>query len=222
MVCGGVERGVNLYDLVCDLPEIVRLARAHGARVLVDDAHSTGVLGETGAGTSEHFGLKGRVDLELGTFSKALAGVGGYVCASEEVVDYLRFYAHSYVFAAAFPAHVAAGLVASLDVLEREPERLDRLRSNVATLRRSLVEAGFRLGPSAGAILPVEIGGQDLALRLGRVVRRRGLFCQTVVFPGVSRGEERLRLSVSSSHTAEDLVLAARILRESGEEAGVT
>lgn len=216
-----VDGVFSMHGDVCDLPEIVRLAKAYGARVMVDDAHATGVLGATGSGTAEHFGLKGQVDLELGTMSKTLAGMGGFVVGDEEVIDYLRFYANSYVFAANIPPGVAAGLIASLDVMESEPERLRQLWDNIRTLRTLLAEAGFDLERSESAILPLVIGDDRRAMEMGRAVRRRGLFCQTVVFPGVSLGDARLRISVTSEHTAADLEEAAGIFVEAGRETGV-
>ncbi|WP_194905958.1 aminotransferase class I/II-fold pyridoxal phosphate-dependent enzyme [Catenulispora rubra] len=211
----------SMHGDVCDLPGIVRLAEQYGARVLVDDAHATGVLGATGSGTAEHFGLKGRVDLELGTMSKTLAGMGGFIVGDEDVIEYLRFYANSYVFAATIPAGVAAGLIAAIDVIEKEPERLARLWSNIRTLRRNLVEAGFDLENSDSAILPVVIGDERKTMEMGRAVRARGLFCQTVVYPGVPVGDARLRISVTSEHTPEDLDEAANIFIDAGRETGV-
>lgn len=211
----------SMHGDVCDLPEIVRLAREYGARVLVDDAHATGVLGERGTGTAEHFGLKGEVDLELGTMSKALAGMGGFVVGDEEVIDYLRFYANSYVFAANIPPGTAAGLIASIDVMESEPERVTRLWDNIRTLRSALLGAGFDLEHSESAILPIVIGDERTAMEMGRAVRARGLFCQTVVFPGVPLGDARLRISVTSEHTTADLEEAAGIFVEAGREVGV-
>lgn len=216
-----VDGVFSMHGDVCDLPEIVRLAEEYGARVLVDDAHATGVLGATGSGTAEHFGLKGRVDLELGTMSKALAGMGGFVVGDEEVIDYLRFYANSYVFAANIPAGVAAGLIASLDVMEAEPARLETLWRNIRTLRGLLREAGFDLEHTESAILPIVVGDERRAMEMGRAVRARGLFCQTVVFPGVPLGDARLRISVTCDHTPEDLRTAAGILVEAGRETGV-
>lgn len=216
-----VDGVFSMHGDICDLPEIVRLAQEYGARVLVDDAHATGVLGATGSGTAEHFGLKGQVDLELGTMSKTLAGMGGFVVGDEEVIDYLRFYANSYVFAANIPAGVAAGLIASLDVMESEPERLERLWSNIRTLRDSLRNAGFDLEHTESAILPIVVGDERRAMEMGRAVRARGLFCQTVVFPGVPLGDARLRISVTSEHTPEDLETAAGIFVEAGRETGV-
>ncbi|NUR57332.1 MAG: aminotransferase class I/II-fold pyridoxal phosphate-dependent enzyme [Catenulispora sp.] len=211
----------SMHGDVCDLPGIVRLAEQYGARVLVDDAHATGVLGATGSGTAEHFGLKGRVDLELGTMSKTLAGMGGFVVGEEDVIEYLRFYANSYVFAATIPAGVAAGLIAAIDVIETEPERLARLWSNIRTLRRNLVEAGFDLENSDSAILPVVIGDERRTMEMGRAVRARGLFCQTVVYPGVPVGDARLRISVTSEHTPADLDQATDIFIDAGRETGV-
>ncbi|PSM42632.1 8-amino-7-oxononanoate synthase [Streptomyces dioscori] len=211
----------SMHGDICDLPEIVRLAKEHGARVMIDDAHSTGVLGRRGSGTAEHFGLKGEVDLELGTMSKTLAGMGGFVVGDEEVVEYLRFYSNSYVFAANIPAGVAAGLIASIDVIESEPERITKLWHNIRLLRSQLADAGFDLENTRSAILPLVIGDERKAMEMGRAVRARGLYCQTVVFPGVPLGDARLRVSVTSEHTPEDLETAAGIFVEAGREVGV-
>ena len=216
-----VDGVFSMHGDVCDLPEIVRLAQEYGARVLVDDAHATGVLGERGTGTAEHFGLKGQVDLELGTMSKTLAGMGGFVVGDEDVIDYLRFYANSYVFAANIPPGTAAGLIASIDVMEAEPERVARLWKNIHVLRGALHEAGFDLERTESAILPIVVGDERTAMEMGRAVRARGLFCQTVVFPGVPLGDARLRVSVTSDHTEADLAEAAGIFIEAGREAGV-
>lgn len=211
----------SMHGDVCDLPEIVRLAKEYDARVMIDDAHATGVLGTRGSGTAEHFGLKGEVDLELGTMSKALAGMGGFVVGEEDVVEYLRYYSHSYVFAANIPAGVAAGLIASIDVIEREPERLTQLWSNIRVLRDRLLAAGFDLENTESAILPVVIGDERRAMEMGRAVRARGLFCQTVVYPGVPLGDARLRVSVTCEHTPADLEQAAEIFVDAARETGV-
>jgi 4-hydroxy-2,2'-bipyrrole-5-methanol synthase len=211
----------SMHGDVCNLPGIVRLAKRYGARVLIDDAHATGVLGARGSGTAEHFGLKGKVDLELGTMSKTLAGMGGFVVGDEDVIEYLRFYAHSYVFAATIPAGVAAGLIAAIDVMEKEPERVARLWSNIRTLRSRLRDTGFDLENTDSAILPIVIHDERRAMEMGRAVRARGLFCQTVVFPGVGLGDARLRVSVTSEHTPQDLDEAAQIFEDAGRETGV-
>ncbi len=211
----------SMHGDIVDLPRLMKLAERYGARVLVDDAHATGVLGKTGSGTAEHFNMKGQVDLELGTMSKALSGLGGFVCADGEVVEYLRFYSNSYVFAATIPAAVAAGVIASIDVMLREPERLTKLWDNIYYFRTLLLNAGFDLEHSDSAIIPVVVGDDAKTLLFGRAVRARGLFCQTVVFPGVSVGDARLRISVTSEHTREDLDEAYTILVAAALETGV-
>ncbi len=211
----------SMHGDILDLPRLLELARRFGARVLVDDAHATGVLGKTGSGTAEHFNLKGAVDLELGTLSKALAGIGGFVCGDEDVIEYLRFYSNSYVFAATVPAPVVAGMIVSVDVMAREPQRLERLWNNIHYLRGHLQEAGFDLERSNSAIIPVVVGDDKKTLEFGRAVRARGMYCQTVVFPGVAVGDARLRISVTSEHTTEDLDLAAQILLDAAEETGI-
>jgi len=211
----------SMHGDIVDLPRMIDLAKKYGARILIDDAHSTGVLGKTGSGTTEHFDKKGEVDLELGTMSKALAGLGGFVCGDEEVIEYLRFYSNSYVFAATIPASVAAGLIASIDIMIREPERLSKLWRNIHHLRDKLLNAGFNLEHSCSAILPVVVGDDQKTLEFGRAVRARGMFCQTVVFPGVAVGDARLRISVLSEHTTEDLDLAAQILVSAAKEVNI-
>jgi glycine C-acetyltransferase len=211
----------SMHGDIVDLPRLVAMAKRYGARVLVDDAHSTGVLGKTGSGTSEHFNMKGQVDLELGTMSKALSGLGGFVCGDADVIEYLRFYAHSYVFAATIPAHVAAGVIASIDVMLAEPSRLEKLWDNIYYFRNKLLKVGFDLENSDSAIIPIVVGDDQLALAFGRAVRARNMFCQTVVFPGVSVGDARLRISVTSEHTLEDLDEAFAILVDAAQEVGV-
>ncbi|MFC0119741.1 aminotransferase class I/II-fold pyridoxal phosphate-dependent enzyme [Pseudoalteromonas xiamenensis] len=211
----------SMHGDVVDLPRLMKLAERYGARVLVDDAHSTGVLGKTGSGTTEHFNMKGQVDIELGTMSKALSGLGGFVCADGDVVDFLRFYSNSYVFAATIPAHVAAGVIASIDIMLREPERLTQLWDNIYYFRTMLLQAGFDLENSDSAIVPIVVGDDAKTLAFGRAVRARGMYCQTVVFPGVSVGDARLRISITSEHTKQDLDEAYAILVEAALEVGV-
>lgn len=221
--CMIVVDGVfSMHGDLVPLPQLLTLARQYGARVLVDDAHSTGVLGATGSGTTEHFGLKGEVDLEVGTMSKALGGQGGFVAGDKQVIDYLRFYANSYVFAATIPAPVVAGLITSLEVMQAEPDRLVRLWSNIRYFKGRLDALGFDTEHSESAIIPVVVGDEQRAMQLGRSVRRRGMFCQTVVFPGVAVGDARLRISVLESHTRADLDEAVQILCDAAEENGLT
>lgn len=216
-----VDGVFSMHGDIAPLPEIRRICREHGALLLVDDAHATGVLGRTGAGTAEHHGLKGDIDIEVGTMSKALAGVGGFTVADGDVVEYLRYYANSYVFAATIPAPTVAGLIASLEVLEREPELLDRLWQRIRQLRSGLTALGLDTENTESAIVPVVVGDEYQTLQLGREVRARGLFCQTVVYPGIATGQGRLRLSVSSEHTAYDIDRAVEIIREGAQAVGL-
>lgn len=215
-----VDGVFSMHGDICPLPVLVEMTRRYGARLLVDDAHATGVLGGTGAGTAEHFGLKGAPDLELGTMSKALAGIGGFVAGDGDVIEYLRYYADSYVFAATLPAPVVAGLIVSLEILQAEPGRLGRLWQNIRRLRSRLISDGFDLERTESAILPVVVGDEPTALALGREVRRRGMFCQTVVFPGVPLGQARLRISVTADHVSRDLDEAADIVRDAADVIG--
>jgi glycine C-acetyltransferase len=154
--------------------------------------------------------------------SKALGGQGGFVAGDKQVIDYLRFYANSYVFAATIPAPVVAGLITSLEVMQAEPDRLVRLWSNIRYFKGRLDALGFDTEHSESAIIPVVVGDEQRAMQLGRSVRRRGMFCQTVVFPGVAVGDARLRISVLESHTRADLDEAVQILCDAAEENGLT
>ena len=207
-----------LHQFPVQLPELLKLAKKYQARVLIDDAHSTGVLGKKGSGTAEYFDQKGAVDIEIGTMSKALAGMGGFAVADAELVDYLRYYANSYVFAATIPAGVAAGLIKSIDLMQQEPERIQQLWANIHYFKSSLNKLGFNTEHSESAIIPVVIGDETKAMEMGRSIRQRGMFCQTVVFPGVAVGDARLRISILSTHTRKDLDQAIEILLESAYE----
>lgn len=209
-----VDGVFSMHGDICDLPRIVDLASAYGARVLVDDAHATGVIGPQGRGTAAHFGLTDSVDLELGTMSKALGALGGFVAGETDVIEYLRMYAHSYVFAATIPAGIAASVSTALDIIVSEPERLERLTRNRLRLVKLLNEAGLDSGETSSAVVPVLVGDEQQAMRMGREVRSRGLFCQTVVYPGVPLGDARLRLSVTSEHSNSDLQAAVEIIVE--------
>lgn len=216
-----VDGVYSMHGDIVNLPALNKLAKKYQARVLVDDAHSTGVLGQRGSGTTEHFGLKDQIEIELGTMSKALAGMGGFVVGDKDLIEYLRFYANSYVFAATIPAGVAAGLVKCIDILEQEPERVERVRSNAKYLKDALDEIGFNTEASESAIVPVVFGDETTTMAIGRLVRKRGMFCQTVVFPGVAVGDARLRISVLAEHTKADLDEAISILIDSARELGL-
>jgi len=193
------------------LPEIVELAREHGAVVIVDDSHGVGVLGETGRGTVEHFGLLGEVDVITGTLGKALGGAaGGYVAASEEVCDILAQRSRPQLFSNALPPTVAASALAALEVLTREPERVQRLRDNAAWFRAALRSAGYRPLESESAIVPIIVGDTAQAIRLSReLYDAHGVFVIGFGYPVVPEGAARLRVQLSATHSPAHLQRAA-------------
>jgi len=187
------------------LPELVPVARAHGAQILVDDAHGLGVLGPGGAGTVAHFGLTDEVDLIMATFSKSLASVGGVLAGPEEVITYLKHHARAFVFTAAMPPGSVAGVLAALDVLQDEPERRRRLRKATDRMQEGLRGLGFDTGASRTPIIPVLFGDQERTLRAWRVLFDHGVMAHPVVPPAVPVGTCRLRISLTAEHTDEDV-----------------
>lgn len=206
---------------VAPLPEICALAEQHEALVMVDDAHGTGVLGPRGGGTVEQFGLHGRVHVQMGTLSKALASQGGFVAGSALLCEYLRNRARPFIFSTApEPAAVAAAL-AALAVLRREPERLERLRTNARKLRAGLTSLGYRVLPGETPILPVLVGEPGPALALAAALEEAGAFAPAIRPPSVPPGTSRLRVSVMATHTEADLNTALAAFAAAGRRTGV-
>lgn len=207
----------GVYDLegdIAKLPPIHRLARTYGAMLLLDEAHAIGVLGATGRGTSEHFKLRGKVDVMVGTLSKALGGVGGFVAGPRALIDYLKHNARGFVFSAAMPPAVCAGLLAALDVLEAEPQRLERLRKNAAHLREGLQQQGWDTGRSESPMIPVILGDDQTTYEMARGLHEEGIFVSPMTYPAVKKGMARLRLSVMSIHTSEDIERALQAFKK--------
>lgn len=200
----GVEGVYSVEGDLAPLDRIVPLCRKRGAILLLDDAHGTGVLGRTGAGTAEQFGLEGEVDITLGTFSKTFGVTGGFVSSSGDVVEYLRFFARSHVFSASLPPIVVAAVLGGLEVLEREPKRRARLHANVASLAQGLRERGFDVHPGA-AIVSLRVPESMDVAEASRQFQEAGIFLNTFEYPAVPRHEQRFRISVISEHTDEDL-----------------
>ncbi len=194
---------------IAPLPQIAALARAHGAIMMIDDAHSSGVLGRAGRGTVDHFDIHGQVDVQVGTLSKAIGVLGGYVCGSKRNEDREA------------SAAVAAACLVAFDVLEQEPERIQRLWSNTKRFKDGLLSLGFNTGKSETPITPVMVGEGDLAMRFSDRLFERGVFAQGIGYPTVAKGKARLRTIVTATHTDEDLDLALAILGEVGRELGV-
>ena len=192
------------------LPEICRLAEQYDATVMVDDAHSFGVLGETGGGTIEHFGLENRGVIQMGTLSKAIGGLGGYVAGSTALIDFLINRARGFIFTTGLPPATLAGASAAIDVIRSNPELRQRLSSNVLLLKNALLEKGFQLLPSQTQILPLILGTVEVALRFAEVLLAHGVYAPAIRPPTVPEGTSRLRISVIASHTTEDLETAVK------------
>jgi glycine C-acetyltransferase/8-amino-7-oxononanoate synthase len=205
---------------VAPLPEIVELARRHGARVMVDEAHATGVLGPGGRGALAEAGLEGEVDVVVGTLSKALGSYGAYVCCAASLAQYAVNRARSLIFSTAPPPPAVAGALAALDLLEEQPRRVERLRANADCLRNELAREGFEVSGSSTQIIPLVVGDPDLALRLCEAAIEEGVFAQAIRPPTVPEGTSRLRLAVMASHSRTELRHAAAMLARAALQVG--
>jgi 8-amino-7-oxononanoate synthase len=215
-----VEGVYSMDGDVCTLPEIVEVAKRHGARILIDEAHSTFLFGPNGRGVAEHFGLDNEVDFHLGTFSKSLGGQGGFVCGSKELIDYVNAFGRSRFFSCNLAPTLAAGLLAGVKIVEDEPQLRAKLWSNVAYLRRRFAEEGVDIGKSTSQVMPVLVNNDSKVFPVAEKIQERGLFLQPVTYPAVPKHKSRLRISVSAAHTEEQLERAvgiiASVLREEG------
>ena len=194
------------------LPEIVEVARAHGARILIDEAHSTFVFGDRGRGVAEHFGLDDEIDIHIGTFSKSLGGQGGFVAGSRMLIDYLRGFSRSRFFSCALAPTVTAGLVKAIEIADREPGLRKRLWENVAIMQDRLRSAGVDIGNSASQVIPIMIRDDARIFDLGEQLFREGVFINPVKYPAVGKHKSRFRMSVSAAHTPQDLEEGAGII----------
>jgi len=203
------------------LPEISRLAKKYNAKVMVDEAHSIGVLGKTGHGIEEHFGLKNAVDIHMGTLSKAIPSVGGYIAGNKDMIDYLRHNSRPFIFSAPLPPVTAAVAKAALEVIEDEPERIEKLRKNIVKFREGIRSMGYNIGNSTTAIVPLIIGDEEETLELCKMVNDEGIFICPIVFPAVPKGTNRLRSHVLTTHTDEDIEKALEIFKRCGKKLGI-
>ncbi|MDD4889470.1 MAG: aminotransferase class I/II-fold pyridoxal phosphate-dependent enzyme [Phycisphaerae bacterium] len=203
------------------LDDILTIARRHNARVMLDDSHALGVIGPTGRGTAELYGVEGQIDLTVGTLSKCLGGIGGVVAGTHDAIEYLRFYARSFFFSGAVPPPVIAGALAALDILETEPHHLASLWKNIRYVTGKLRELGFDLGHTASAIIPIIIGEEMKLKELLRELLAAGVFMNFVAFPAVPRRRARLRMSMMSGHTQADLDYVIETLSRLGKKYGV-
>ena len=206
---------------IAPLPAIVERAERFQALVMVDDAHASGVLGKNGRGSVNHFGLDGRVDLQMGTLSKAIGVLGGYVAGGQAVRDFLIHRARPFLFSTSHPPGVAAACIAAIDVLLAEPERIDRLWKNTERFKDGLKRLGFETGASETPITPVIVGKGAVAMKLSDRLFSLGVFAQGIGYPTVPEGRARIRTIVTSGHTEAQLDRALEAFETGGRELGV-
>ena len=206
---------------IINLPEVSRLCREYDAMLMVDEAHSVGVLGETGHGIEEHFGLHGAIDLYMGTLSKTIPSVGGYVAGKQDVITYLKHVARAFVFSAALPPAQAAAAKASFEVIEEETERVKLLQRNVELFLGGLKERGFDTLNSETPIVPIICGEDERAYQMAKRCQEEDIFVLPVVSPAVPAGLARLRANVTAAHTEEDIAFALDVFERAGREVGV-
>jgi glycine C-acetyltransferase len=203
------------------LPELCALAEEYGAIMMVDDAHASGVFGANGRGTVDHFNCHGRVDIQVGTLSKAIGALGGYVAGTKSLIEFLYHRARPFLFSTSHPPAVTAACLAALDVLEQEPHWMQKLWDNTAFFKAGLQSMGFNTGRSESPITPVMVGDAARAAEMSDKLFQSGVFAQSIGFPTVPRGQARLRTIVTATHTREDLQYALDMFGKVGQELGV-
>ena len=203
------------------VPALCAIAEELGCIMMVDDAHASGVFGRNGRGTIDHFDVHGRVDVQVGTLSKAIGALGGYVAGSRTLIEFLHHRARPFLFSTSHPPAVAAACIAALDVLEREPEIIDRLWENTRFFKSGLRALGFNTGPSESPITPVIAGDGALAMKLSDRLFQEGVFAQGIAFPTVARDKARVRTIVTATHTRDELQFALDVFARVGRELGI-
>ena len=203
------------------LPGLCALAEEFGCIMMVDDAHASGVFGRNGRGTIDHFGMHGRVDIQVGTLSKAIGALGGYVAGSRTLIEFLYHRARPFLFSTSHPPAVAAACIAAIDVLEQEPELIERLWENTRFFKAGLQQLGFNTGLSESPITPVIAGDGALAMKLSDRLFEEGVFAQGIAFPTVARDAARVRTIVTATHTREELQFALDTFARVGRELGI-
>lgn len=201
---------------VVNLPEVMKLARIYGARVMVDDAHGIGVLGRTGRGTAEYFRLEKEVDLIMGTYSKSLASIGGFIAGSEDVIHYIKHSARSLIFSASPPPASVAAVSAAIDIIENEPERIERLWATTRKMLEGFKSLGFQIGDSQTPIIPIMVGDNETAFRMAIMLQDEGVFANVAVSPAVPDGKALIRTSYMATHTDEQLDKVLHALEKVG------
>ena len=206
---------------IINLPRLVEIAKAFNARILVDDAHGIGVMGETGAGTAEHFGLTDEVDMTMGTFSKSFASLGGFIAGDAKVIDYIQHTARSLIFSASIPPSNAAAVLAVLDVMKAEPERRENVWKNARRMQKEFKNLGFNIGHSATPIVPIVVGGDMDAFSFWKELFDNGVFTNPVISPAVPPGQAMIRTSYTATHTDAQLDRVVEVIAKVGRSRGL-
>ena len=206
---------------IINLPEVVRLAEHYGASIMVDDAHSLGVLGKNGSGTASHFGLTDKVDLIMGTFSKSFASLGGFIASDKEVINYIKHNSRSLIFSASMTPASAAAVLASIEIMENEPERIKHLWDMTALALNGFKSAGFDTGKSETPIIPLFIRDDIKALQLTQNLLEDGIFVNPVVSPGVPKEDSLIRYSLMATHTKEQVEISIEKITKAAKAMGI-
>jgi len=203
------------------LPEILELAEIYKAMVMVDDAHATGIIGENGRGTPEHFGVEGNVDIVMGTLSKAVGALGGFLTGSPELIKVLKARASSYVYSSSLPPEQACGIMAALKIIQEQPELRASLWKNVHHLKSGLQEMGFDTMNCETQLIPIYIGEEAKAIKAARLLFEKGILAPAIIWPIVQQGKARIRVTAMATHSAAQIDRALEAFREMGKEIGV-
>ncbi|MDZ7815465.1 MAG: pyridoxal phosphate-dependent aminotransferase family protein [Planctomycetota bacterium] len=206
---------------IARLPEIITLAREHNAAVMVDEAHAIGVLGPNGEGSAAHFGLTRETDIIMGTFSKALASVGGFIAGDEDLIEYLKHHARALIFSASLPAPNCAAVLEALRILRSEPERREKLWNNTRRMSEGLQNLGFDVGLSETPVLPILVGDMMLTFKMCMRLQECGVFVNPVVPPAVRKNQSLIRISLMATHSAEEIDTALNSIGKVGRELGL-
>ena len=207
-------------DLI-NLPEVVKLAKEYNAAVMVDDAHSIGVMGRNGRGTAEHFGVEDDVDLIMGTFSKSFASLGGFVAGKKKVVSYIKHHARALIFSASITPASVATVLATLEIFETEPERRKRLWEITDKMKSGFQAMGYDTGHTETPVIPVIVGDDGITFMMWKMLSEQGIFTNPVVYPAVPQGQSLIRTSYSATHTDEDLDIVLTSFEKSGKMLGI-
>lgn len=216
-----VEGVYSMDGDLARLPEIVEVSKKHGARLMIDEAHSTFLFGKNGRGVSEHFGMEDDVDIHFGTFSKSLGGIGGFVAGSRSLIRYLKGFARSRVFSCALPPGVTAGLLKALEIVQAEPQIRVRLWENVAYMQDILRKGGIDIGDSQSQVIPIMVRDDERIFRIAEDLIHEGVYLNPVRYPAVGKHRSRFRISITAGHTKQDLAEAAEIIRRVLERYGL-